>query len=63
MKRFASFVKNYFFKKKKKSVAKPATMIDVPDSGSDAGSSDGKDTFKGLSNSSIYLGEGAVLYL
>jgi hypothetical protein len=34
--------------------------MDVPDSSDD---SEKNDTFKGLSNASIYLGEGAVLYL
>ena len=35
-------------------------MKDVPDSASD---SDANDTFKGLSNTAIYIGEGALLYL
>lgn len=36
-------------------------MDDVPSS--DSNDSEKNDTFKGLSNASIYLGEGAVLYL
>ena len=38
-------------------------MADVPDSQSSGDSDDQNDTFKGLSKASIYLGEGAVLYL
>jgi hypothetical protein len=38
-------------------------MIDVPDSGSDVASDENNDTFKGLSEASIHLGEGAILYL
>ena len=52
--------KNLFQKKKSKLYIKPDTMKDVPDSDSD---SEANDTFKGLSPASIYLGEGAVMYL
>jgi hypothetical protein len=54
-------VKNFFFPKKRFSVSKPKTMQDVPSS--DSADSEANDTFKGLSNASIYLGEGAILYL
>ena len=46
--------------KRSKDLIKPETMKDVPDSASD---SDANDTYKGLSNTAIYLGEGAVMYL
>ena len=36
-------------------------MKDVPDSASD--SDDQLDSFQGLTNASIYVGEGAILYL
>jgi hypothetical protein len=54
-------VQYYFFPKSTFDVEKPITMVDVPSS--DSEDSDKNDTFKGLSNASIYLGEGAVLYL
>ena len=53
-------VKSLFPKKNSKFVVKPDTMKDVPDSDSD---SEANDTFKGLSPASIYLGEGAIMYL
>jgi hypothetical protein len=48
--------------KKTKKFKKPATMKDLPDTDS---SDDPikNDTYKGLSEAAIYLGEGAVLYL
>lgn len=52
---------NWCFKKKKRKFEKPVSMRDVPDSDSD--SSDTKNTYKGLSNAAIYVGEGPVLYL
>jgi hypothetical protein len=51
---------NWMFPKKRNFV-KPITMEDVPSS--DSVDSEANDTFKGLSNASIYLGEGAILYL
>lgn len=54
-------VHQYFFPKVQKNVKRPITMDDVPSS--DSNDSEKNDTFKGLSNASIYLGEGAVLYL
>jgi len=54
------FCKSIFATKKKKFIVKPETMKDVPDSDSD---SEANDTFKGLSSASIYLGEGAIMYL
>ena len=54
------FLKSLFPKKSTKFVIKPETMKDVPDSDSD---SEANDTFKGLSAASIYLGEGAIMYL
>ena len=54
-------LRSFFFPKNKKNIAKPKTMKDVPSS--DSNDSEKNDTFKGLSNASIYLGEGAVLYL
>ena len=56
-------IKHYFFKKQLKTVAKPKTMVDVPDSASSGNSDDQNDTYKGLSQASMHLGEGAVLYL
>ena len=47
-------------RKLKKEIFKPETMKDVPDSDSDTSVDD---TFDGLHNAAIYLGEGAVLYL
>jgi hypothetical protein len=48
--------------KKDKSFKRPETMNDLPDSDS---SDDPikNDTYKGLSEAAIHLGEGAVLYL
>ena len=40
---------------------KPNTMADLPSS--DSEDSEKNDTYKGLSNASIYLGEGAIMYL
>ena len=51
---------NWFFKKQKKLIEKPESMKDVPDSGSD---SENHDSFEGLSQAAIYVGEGAILYL
>jgi hypothetical protein len=48
-------------KRHKKTIEKPESMKDVPDSGSD--SDENFDSFQGLSHASIYLGEGAILYL
>ena len=59
-KKCLKFCKSLFSKKEKKFILKPDTMKDVPDSDSD---SEANDTFKGLSSASIYLGEGAVMYL
>ena len=59
-KRCLKLCKGLFAKKQKKFYVKPETMKDVPDSDSD---SEANDTFKGLSSASIYLGEGAVMYL
>ena len=36
-------------------------MQDVPDSGSDP--EENMDSFQGLTNAAIYVGEGAILYL
>ena len=57
---------NIFIKKKgKKELVKPDSMQDVPSSGASDCSDEefGPDTFKGLSQASKYLGEGAILYL
>jgi len=51
----------WLVKKKKKKFEKPISMRDVPDS--DSGSSDTKNTYKGLSNAAIFVGEGPILYL
>lgn len=51
---------NKCFKKKKKKLEKPSSMKDMPDSDSDA-SEEG--VFKGLTDASIFIGEGPVLYL
>jgi hypothetical protein len=51
---------NWCFKKQKKNIEKPESMKDVPDSGSD---SENHDSFQGLSQAAIYVGEGAILYL
>ena len=59
-KRGVKFCKSLFPKKSTKFIVKPDTMKDVPDSDSD---SEANDTFKGLSTASIYLGEGATMYL
>ena len=48
--------------KQKVKLEKPDSMKDVLDSNSDS-DDDKNDSFKGLSNASIHLGEGAVLYL
>ena len=42
---------------------KPESMQDVPSSEESEGSGDENDTFKGLNEAAIYLGEGATLYL
>ena len=43
---------------------KPDTMADVPVSSSDSDDdSDLNDTYRGMGNASVFLGEGAVLYL
>jgi hypothetical protein len=59
---FKSKLKRALNLKKRKAFKKPATMKDLPDTDS---SDDPikNDTYKGLSEAAIYLGEGAVLYL
>jgi hypothetical protein len=52
--------KNFF--KKEKYFKKPPTMKDLPDTDSEDDPIK-NDTYKGLSEAAIYLGEGAVLYL
>ena len=44
--------------KSEKKQRRPTTLDDEPDS-----DDDNKDTYKGLPNAAIHLGEGAVLYL
>jgi hypothetical protein len=44
--------------KNQKKLKRPETLVDEPSSDDEL-----NDTYKGLSNASIYLGEGAVLYL
>jgi hypothetical protein len=50
----------WLFPREKKLIEKPESMQDVPDSGS---GSDNHDSFQGLSQAAIYVGEGAILYL
>ena len=53
-------VMEWCFPREKKFIEKPESMQDVPDSGSD---SENHDSFQGLSQAAIYVGEGAILYL
>ena len=59
-KKLLKYMKGKFQKSDKKLYLKPDSMKDVPDSDSDSAAND---TFQGLSPASIYLGEGAVMYL
>lgn len=67
---FVRFIKRWIKSKNKNAKVKfdkPESMQDVPSSGDDSEpngpNDDNNDTFKGLTEESIYLGEGATLYL